>query len=151
MEDLLGRMDAGQRALFETPDGELIRVVLPMRPVFRGGRTWLLDHEGRSHRRDKRQDLVLAAALKSAHAVLNRESLGPWSPAIPREAKAPSNVYERKLCGLALLAPDLQRLILEGRQPAGLDLNALIRSDAPLAWADQEAWLERLRGARQPD
>jgi hypothetical protein len=50
---------------------------------------------------------------------------------------------------LALLAPNLQRMILEGRQPAGLDLNTLMHAEPPLAWADQEAWLEGLSGARR--
>jgi hypothetical protein len=119
-----------------------------MRLAFRGGRTWIRDHEGRSGRRLKRQDLRLAAALKAGHAILAREGLSPLTPAIAPEAKAPVSAYDRKLCCLALLAPHLQRMILEGRQPEGLDIGSIIQADPPLAWADQETWLDGLRSAR---
>ncbi|WP_309628293.1 hypothetical protein [Brevundimonas sp.] len=37
----------------------------------------------------------------------------------------------------AFLAPDLKAAILDGCQPAGLSLEALIRSEMPLDWDDQ--------------
>jgi len=39
--------------------------------------------------------------------------------------------------GAAFLAPDIQRAILEGRQPAGLTAAQLMNAGIPLAWADQ--------------
>ena len=45
--------------------------------------------------------------------------------------------YIRGLTRLAYLAPDIQDAILSGRQPVGLTLEQLVRSDIPLDWAEQ--------------
>ena len=134
--------------MFETHDAAFIRVVIPMRLAFRGGRTWIVDPDGQSMRRLKRQDGTLAAGLKAGHAILSVAGLSPSAPGLAHEAKAPASAYDRKRCQLALLAPDVQRMILESSQPAGLDLTTLLAADAPLAWADQKASLEGLSSAR---
>ena len=56
--------------------------------------------------------------------------------AIP-EAKGIGDPYLRKLSTLAFLAPDIQRAILEGRQPMGLTLGNLLSSALPLDWHKQ--------------
>lgn len=54
---------------------------------------------------------------------------------------APANPYERKLCRLALLAPDIQKRILQGRQPRGLTLDQLVNGTILTAWpAQREAF-----------
>jgi site-specific DNA recombinase len=54
---------------------------------------------------------------------------------------APANPHERKLCRLAFLAPDIQKRILQGRQPRGLTLDQLINAPIPTAWpAQREAF-----------
>jgi hypothetical protein len=40
---------------------------------------------------------------------------------------------------MAFLAPDLQARILRGDEPRGLKLRTILKSDLPLAWADQRA------------
>ena len=50
---------------------------------------------------------------------------------------APENTYERSLVRLAFLAPELQKSILEGRQPATLSLEQLVRGGIPIAWSAQ--------------
>ena len=82
-------------------------------------------------------------ALKKAHVILARDGLDPESTT-PPTAKAPSNDYDRKLCTLGLLAPSIQRMILDGRQPDGLSLQTLINATPPLAWADQLTWIEEI-------
>ena len=47
------------------------------------------------------------------------------------------NIY----MNLGLLAPDIQRAILENRAPAGLTANQLLSIDLPIAWADQRRTL----------
>ena len=76
-------------------------------------------------------DTTLVAALRRAHRLLSRDRNGPHL------AAAPASIYERKILRLALLAPDIQRDILAGRQPHGFNLEAFLRSDVPLAWAAQ--------------
>ncbi len=59
------------------------------------------------------------------------------SPAQWRQASSLQASYLRRLMGAAFLAPDIQRAILEGSQPAGLTALQLINAGIPLAWADQ--------------
>jgi hypothetical protein len=43
----------------------------------------------------------------------------------------------RKLVPLAYLAPDIMEAILDGRQPATLELQHLTNREIPLDWAEQ--------------
>jgi site-specific DNA recombinase len=45
---------------------------------------------------------------------------------------------------LAFLAPDLQRAILAGEQPSGLNLEQLIHNPIPVSWAEQAALFDTL-------
>jgi hypothetical protein len=42
---------------------------------------------------------------------------------------------------LAFLAPDLQQKILDGHQPAAVNLGKFLEERLPLAWADQATWI----------
>jgi len=76
-------------------------------------------------------DQTLINALRRAHRMLGRDPSGPLLEA------APVSIYERKLLRLALLAPDIQRDILAGRQPRGFNLEAFVNTAVPLTWSDQ--------------
>lgn len=107
-------------------------VTVPIELPLRGGRRSVS-----SGLRDAASpDPVLIAALRRAHAMLERDSSG--RPAI---ATAPASAYERRLLRLALLDPALQDDILAGRQPRGFRLETFLRSEIPLAWAAQRAAL----------
>jgi len=86
-----------------------------------------------------RRDPVLIKALRSAHAMLNHDHRGR-----PLLSKVPGPRYERRLARLALLSPKIQAAIIEGRQPAGLTLELLVRNPMPLCWQEQERWLRKL-------
>lgn len=79
-----------------------------------------------------RRDPVLIRALKQAHARTQHDEGGQ-----PMLDAAPATIRARRSLRLAFLAPDIQRAILEGRQPQGLTLARLIESDIPLLWSDQ--------------
>ena len=49
--------------------------------------------------------------------------------------------YLRKLSSITFLAPDIQRAILEGRQPTGLTLGNLLATSLPLDWQRQREML----------
>jgi len=55
----------------------------------------------------------------------------------PLLSASPDTPWRRKLVRLAFLAPDLQLAILEGRQPNGLNLTALMEWEIPPSWAEQ--------------
>jgi hypothetical protein len=89
-----------------------------------------------------RRDPTLIKSLQQAHRILARHG---WridgTIEDGRAFAAPANPYERKLCRLALLAPDIQKRILQGRQPRGLTLDQLVNGPIPTAWpAQREAF-----------
>ncbi len=116
-------------------DGEVIRdrtsdcitVSLPVLFAARGSRTLILPATSRP----RQPDLVLIAALRKAHAILRTERGMPMIDGSPRSP------YDRFILGLAFLAPDIQRAILDGRQPPHLNLESLKAIDLPLAWSKQ--------------
>ena len=62
---------------------------------------------------------------------------------LPALTTAPPSPYLRRLLRLAFLAPDLQRAILDGRQPPGLTLEQLTRATIPHLWSEQAALFDR--------
>jgi hypothetical protein len=127
-----GGLPPGERALLDPVEPTSVRLVMPVRLKLRGGRCWLVTPEGAPALARAKVDAALVKALRAAHrlaaALDGAESSG-----------APASAYERILCTLAFLAPDIQRAILEGRQPPGFNLQRLIHGAIPLAWADQRA------------
>lgn len=82
-----------------------------------------------------RPDPVLIAALRRAHAML------AWPCALPTLEAAPASAYNRRMMRLALLAPDIQRAILTGRQGAHCNLAFFMSREIPLGWDDQRRLL----------
>lgn len=107
-------------------------VTVPFTLPLRGGRRSVRHgvHDGAD------PDEVLIAALRKARALLARDASG-----LPVISTAPTSPYERRLLGIALLAPDIQRTILDGCQPRTLNLERLIHGDIPLGWAEQRRTL----------
>jgi hypothetical protein len=137
LDRLRGRLIAGERIAPDEADAESVRVILPIRMMLRGGRTWLTTPDGRDAVARRRVDKSLVKGLRLAHALVARNGLAGED----ETAKAPERPYDRQLCLMAFLAPDIQQAILEGRQPADLNLERLVRQPFPLAWADQRAVL----------
>jgi site-specific DNA recombinase len=81
-------------------------------------------------------DQTLITALRRAHSLLGKDKAGA-----PVLAASPASPYERRLLKLAFLAPDLQRAILTGTQPAHCNLEFLLRTEIPIAWSRQPAAL----------
>ena len=107
-------------------------VTIPLALPLRGGRRSVC--HGASDGTDP--DATLIAALRKARALLAKDAHG-----LPVIESAPGSPYERKILSLGLLAPDIQRAILDGRQPAALNLERLIHGDIPLGWAQQRQLL----------
>jgi len=113
-------------------------LTLPIRAKVRGGRTWLLGPDGRGPVTGAAVNRTLTRALKAAHVVMREAAIAPDAKSEQvLDAVSPANAYDRKLCMLGFLAPDIQRAILEARQPPTLTLEQLMREDLPLSWAEQ--------------
>lgn len=122
------RLLAGERAEPDCTDPALLRLILPMRAVRRGGRTAVVAATACGPQPDPN----LIRALRAAHALLERDGQGR-----PVLDVAPASTHRRRLARLAFLAPELQRAILDGRQPPGLTLKRLMQSPMPASWAEQ--------------
>lgn len=83
-------------------------------------------------------DPVLTSALIRAESWKRRLMAGdePTLEAIAAK-EAVTAPYAARLIRTAFLAPDLKQAILDGRQPGGLTLQAIMTDDVPLAWAEQ--------------
>ena len=92
-----------------------------------------------------RQDPVLIRAVAKAHAWWRALRSGTPMKAIA-EAEGISQRRVAHLMALAFLAPDITEAILEGRQPAALTLETLIRNPVPVCWNEQRQMLALRRG-----
>ncbi len=134
-----GRLPAGDTL---SREGDLLRLTVSVRPVFRGGRTWLIAPDGSDGVRAGAGDPALVTALWRAHRELAVSNCGPLTADEDlAQASSPVDSYRRRLGALAFLAPDIQRALLDGRQPAGLTLQGLLDCELPLSWVEQRARL----------
>ncbi|MDC8755192.1 recombinase family protein [Erythrobacter sp. sf7] len=126
---LAARLGDGEVILDRTTDS--ITVSLPILFAPRGSRTLVLA----ANSRPRQPDPVLISALRKAHAMLRTKR------GLPMIDSAPRSPYDRAILRLAFLAPDIQRAILEGRQPTHLNLEWFKGIDVPLAWSKQREML----------
>jgi site-specific DNA recombinase len=135
-------LPAGQRLVEVGGKAARLDLIVPGRPVFRGGRTWLASPDGASLASRKAANPTLLQALKRAHRILADHDASPLtSPHANRTARGVDDSYLRSIAGLAFLAPDIQAAIVQGRQPAGLTLEMIQDTKLPIAWSDQRAAL----------
>jgi hypothetical protein len=131
-------MRAADSAQPHPTDRNLVVIQLAIRCKMRGGRTWVVPPPGAEGDPSTRRDPVLIRALRQSHKLSAAMGWRAVDGALDHgDCKAPDNAYERRLCRLAFLAPDLQQMIIEGRQPPALNLERLIHESIPLAWAEQ--------------
>lgn len=119
-----------------------LRLVSEHLPQLRGGRACV---RGAEHDGPRWINRSIVKALRRGHADLLALKASPLTP--PEDlvdAAAPETAHERQIARLALMAPALQRRIMEGDHPTGLSLRQLLKCPMPLAWADQVNLLEDL-------
>jgi len=121
-------------------DSGMLRITSPVKVQTRGGRTSRIEGTARPVRTCP--DRTLIAGLRRAHLELQARGIDLAETTAPIDsARGVEDPYLRKLTRLAFLAPDIQRSILEGRQPPGLKLADLLADDLPLSWEDQRQQL----------
>lgn len=140
LEGVNQRLTGGERA-HPGDDGQ-IKIMLPLRASFRGGRRTI---SGAGNATPSRPNRSLVKAIRDAHVFLTRQG-GSLSGFLPRARFALGNTYERKIARLAFLHPQLQAAIIKGEQPADLTLSTLLHEEIPLSWKAQ-----RIRFGHQID
>jgi DNA invertase Pin-like site-specific DNA recombinase len=144
IDQIRPRLFDGEQLLSEPGRDRRLRLRIPRRLQFRGGKSWLMGNEERAAvTQTHRPNLALIAGLKKAHATLAIVGINLAAQKIDANARSPSQSYRRKLCLLALLSPDLQRAVLQGQTPRTVTLNDLLTSEPPLIWSEQADWFGR--------
>lgn len=107
-------------------------------PAGRRGRT-IAPKPHRSVRSECQENL--ADLLRTAHRKLAQLDASPIDPGRHQHMRAPADAWTRARIAFALLAPDIQKALLQGSLPAPIDPDQLIATDLPLDWNEQRRML----------
>ena len=122
-------------------DGETITVHVPLTFRKRGGRKLVVTPDGAEWAPRPRVDNAMVKAL--ARAFRWRKMLDTGVHATLEDlarAKGVHATYVSRILRLTLLAPDIVEAILDGRQPAEMELDDLLEG-FPLEWVGQRSSL----------
>ena len=123
-------------------DGETITVHIPMTFRKRGGRKLVVTPDGAPWAPRPRVDNAMVKALARAfrwRKMLDEGVHGTLEDLARAKGVAPS--YVSRVLRLTLLAPEIVEAILDGRQPAELQLDDLLEG-FPLDWEGQPKILD---------
>jgi site-specific DNA recombinase len=144
----------------DVKDKSLGHISFPLNIPTRGGKT-IIETPATNISTFRTPDTTLINALKRGHQIMknlkqkpNIESKPPPATKIievkdneiQKIEKIKSietisqalSTYDIRIASLAFLAPDIQKAIIEGRQPKSLTLKKLIQSPIPLSWERQK-------------
>ncbi len=127
--ELAGTLHEGERLVTASKRQTAIEIELAL--PLRGGKRHII----LGKRRPREKDKTLIAALRRAHSMVEKDRGKPLA------LTTSSSPYERRIQRLAFLAPDIQRAIIDGAQPAGLNLERLVKSEFPIGWQNQRELL----------
>lgn len=118
--------------------GDLPITEIKVRLVRRGGTMVAVGPQGSAAIASSRIDRAMTSALIRAESWKRRLLSGEVeSINVIAGAEGVSGAFIRRMIRPAFLAPDLKVEILDGRQPVGLTLEAVTRSELPLDWVEQ--------------
>jgi hypothetical protein len=125
-------------------DGETITVHIPLTFRKRGGRKRVVTPDGAAWAPRPRVGNAMVKALARAfrwRKLLDEGTFGTLEDLA--RAKGVHATYVSRVLRLTLLAPEIVEAILDGRQPAELQLDDLLEG-FPLKWEGQRRQLEHL-------
>ena len=125
-----------------TDDGRTLTVRVPLTLRKRGGRKQVVMPDGACWGQPRpRVDNTMVKAIARAHRWKRLMESGRFASVTElAEAEKINQSYLCRVLRLTLLAPDIVEAILDGRQPAALQMDALLKP-MPLEWAAQRAAL----------
>lgn len=123
-------------------DGRTLTVRVPLTLRKRGGRKQVVMPDGACWGQPRpRVDNTMVKAIARAHRWKRLMESGRFASVTElAEAEKINQSYLCRVLRLTLLAPDIVEAILDGRQPAALQMDALLKP-MPLEWAAQRAAL----------
>lgn len=117
-----------------------LELTILRRPDFRGGRTWATSKTGGSVVHSTQGDDAMLTKLRRAHAILVKHGASPVAKTF-ETAQGIDDSFERRIAGLAFLAPDIQTAIAEGKAPMDLTKVQIQTLRLPLSWSEQRKLL----------
>ena len=87
------------------------------------------------------QRRVLAELVRTSHRKLTELKASPLHPEMHEHMSTPINEWTRERIAIGLLAPVIQKALLTGKAPLGLDPEKLLSRDMPLDWEGQRKFL----------
>ena len=118
--------------------GDTPATEIQVRLMRRGGTMVAIGPQGSAAMASTRVDRALTTALVRAESWKRRLLSGEVANLkLIADAEGVSPEFARRLIRPAFLAPDLKSAIIDGRQPTGLTLEAITRTELPLDWANQ--------------
>lgn len=123
-------------------DGRTLTVRVPLTVRKRGGRKQVVSPEGACWGQPRlRVDNTIVKAIGRAHRWKRLLENGRFASVTElAEAEKINQSYLCRVLRLTLLAPEIVEAILDGRQPAGLQVDTLLKP-MPLEWASQQSFL----------
>lgn len=118
-------------------EGGLIHFILTIPPT-RNGRTVSSRH---NHHHDTETRTALADLLRTSHRKLTELNASPLHPEQHAHMKAPTNDWTRVRIAIGLLAPDIQKALLQETAPSHITPEMLLAPGMPLDWGEQRKML----------
>ena len=121
-----------------TDDGRTLTIRVPLTVRKRGGRKQVVMPEGACWGQPRpRVDNTMVKAIARAHRWKRLMESGRFASVTElAEVEKINQSYLCRVLRLTLLAPDIVEMILDGRQPVGLQMDALLRP-FPSEWMAQ--------------
>jgi len=75
---------------------------------------------------------MLAELVRKSHALLIRLNASPLAPEHHGQMTVPVNDWSRQRVAIGLLAPDIQKMLLQGKAPPHITPDMLVSRDLPM-------------------
>jgi site-specific DNA recombinase len=86
---------------------------------------------------DTERRRLLADLIRKSHGQLKKLHASPLHPEDNAHMTAPINEWGRQRVAIGLLAPDIQKMLLQGKAPPHITPDVLLNSDIPMDWVEQ--------------
>ncbi len=125
-----------------TGNGQTLTIRVPLTLRKRGGRKQVVSPEGAHWGAPRpRVDNTMVKAIARAHRWKRLMESGRFASVTElAEAEKINQSYLCRVLRLTLLAPDIVEAIVDGRQPAGLQVDDLLKP-SPVVWNEQRTAL----------
>lgn len=114
-------------------EGDHLRITIHAQAIRRGqtlqANANLLD--------DAERRKLFADLVRKSHALLTKLNASPLAPELHSQMSVPINEWSRERIGIGLLAPDIQKILLQGKWPLQIEPDMLVSRSLPMNWDEQ--------------